>query len=145
MILRLFFTSLLILCSFNLFATELGQLTPQQLETLQQQQNPLVIDIRTQKEWAQTGIIPKSHPLQFFDEQGHFNEEQWLENLKKLQEKSDQPIVLVCNSGNRSSKVGELLTQKLGMKNIYHLSKGFRHWLKSSHPVVENCHLTKTC
>ncbi len=145
MILKLFFSSLLILCSFNLLATELGQLNPAQLENLQQQQNPLIIDVRTQKEWTQTGIIPNSHPLQFFDERGNFDKEKWLTELKKLQENSDQPVVLVCRSGNRSAKVGEFLTKKLGMKNIYHLSNGIQQWVKSNHKLVENCHPKTHC
>jgi len=145
MILKLFFSSFLILCSFNLLATELGQLNPEQLENLQQRQNPLIIDVRTSKEWTQTGIIPNSHPLQFFDERGNFDEKKWLADLKDLQENSDQTIVLVCRSGNRSRKVGELLTKKLGMKNIYHLSNGIQQWLKSSHKLVENCHPNKRC
>ncbi len=145
MILKLFFSSLLILCSFNLLATELGELTSEQLENLQQQQNPLIIDVRTPKEWTQTGIIPNSHPLQFFDERGNFDKEKWLTELKKLQENSDQPVVLVCRSGNRSAKVGEFLTKKLGMKNIYHLSNGLQQWKKSNHKLVESCYPKKHC
>ena len=29
-----------------------------------------VIDIRTKPEWDETGIVPGSHPLTFFDEKG---------------------------------------------------------------------------
>lgn len=145
MILKLFFSSILILCSFNLLATELGQLNPEQLENLQQKENPLIIDVRTVKEQAQTGIIPNSHPLQFFDTRGNFDAKKWLADLKNLQENSDQTIILVCQSGNRSGKVGELLTKKLEMKNIYHLSNGIQQWLKSSHKLVENCHPDKHC
>lgn len=145
MILKLFFTSLFTLYSFNLFASELGQLTPQQLESLQQQQTPLIIDIRTPKEWQQTGLIPNSLPLQFFDEQGQVDEKKWLSELKKRQQSSEQAIVLVCRSGNRSNLVGKMLTKKLAMKNIYHLSKGIQQWLKSNNPTVKYCHLDKVC
>ena len=145
MILKLFFIFLLTLCSFNLLATELGQLTPEQLMVMQQQKTPLVIDVRTIKEWQQTGVIANSHPLQSFDEKGHFDEDKWVEELKKLQENSDQPIVLVCRSGNRSGKIGKLLTEKLGMKNIYHLSNGIKQWIKSDHKTVENCSSNQAC
>ncbi len=145
MILKLFFTSLFILCSFNLSATELGQLTPQQLKKLQQQQVPLVIDIRTSEEWEETGVIPDSYPLQFFDKQGSFDEKKWLLELKKLHSNSNQPIVLVCRSGNRSGKVGKLLTEKLGMENIYHLSSGINQWLELNYQMTETCHPNKVC
>ncbi|NOQ35362.1 MAG: rhodanese-like domain-containing protein, partial [Methylococcaceae bacterium] len=130
---------------FNLWATELGQLTPVQLMTMQQQEKPLVIDVRTVKEWQQTGIIPNSYPLQSFDENGHFDEDKWIDELKKSQENSDQPIVLVCRSGNRSGKIGKLLTEKLGMENIYHLSNGIKQWMTSGHKTVENCSPNQTC
>jgi rhodanese-related sulfurtransferase len=145
MILKLFLTTLLSLCSFNSFATELSALTPDQLEKLQQQNNPLVIDIRTLTEWQQTGLIPNSHPLQFFDEHGRADQQKWLAELKKLQKNSDQAIVLVCRSGNRSTKVGKILTEVLGLKNIYHLSKGIQHWLALNHNLVAYCDADNAC
>lgn len=132
------------LLSFNIFSTELGQLSPQQLTQLHQQKKALILDIRTPEEWKATGIIPNSHPLQFFDKKGNNDPDKWLAEVKKLQADKDQPIVLVCRSGNRSSMVGKLLTQKLKMNNIHHLSNGMSHWLKSSQPV-EKCTATLSC
>lgn len=71
MIAKIFPFFLLALSSFHLLATELGQLTPEQLETMQTQQQALVVDIRTAKEWQASGLIPQSQPLEFFDEQGN--------------------------------------------------------------------------
>lgn len=144
MIIRLFFTTLLALYSFNIFAIELGQLTPQELETLREKK-PLIIDIRTAKEWKATGIIPNSQKLQSFDEQGNFNKDKWLAELKKLQKNDKQTIVLVCRSGHRSDLVGKMLTEKLGMKNIYHLSNGILEWVKSGHKTTETCQPNQTC
>jgi len=112
---------------------------------LQKQQHPLVVDIRTTKEWADTGMIADSQPLEFFNAAGQSNADKWLQQLKKLQKQPDQPIILVCRSGNRSAKVGELLTQKLGMKNIYHLSQGMNAWMKENKALQKPCQINVTC
>ena len=41
-----------------------------------------IIDIRRVDEWSQTGVIPGSHLLTFFDKQGNYNKEKWLSNLE---------------------------------------------------------------
>lgn len=143
--LKLFFICLFLLFGFNASAAELGQLTPEQLESLQQQQHPLIVDIRTAEEWVQTGIIPGSHKLQSFDEQGHFDKDKWLNELKKLQKDNSQPIVLVCRSGHRSGIIGKMLIEKLNMQNIYHLSDGILHWLKTGHEIADTCQSNQTC
>ncbi|MCK5728518.1 MAG: rhodanese-like domain-containing protein [Methylococcales bacterium] len=144
MIFRLFLSTLMTLLSLNIFANELGQLSPQQLQQFQQEKKALIVDIRTPEEWKATGIIPKSHPLQFFDKKGQSDPDKWLEAIKKLQIDKDQPIILVCRSGNRSGMVGNLLTKQLKMHNIHHLSNGMSHWLQSSQPV-EKCTAEQGC
>lgn len=135
MIAKLFSFFLLVLSSFHLFAAELEQLTPAQLETLQTQQQALVIDIRTAKEWQASGIIPHSQPLEFFDEQGRYDLDKWLAQVKQLQKTPEQPLILVCRSGNRSGKLGNMLTKQLDMKNVYHLSNGMSSWIKADKAI----------
>ncbi|WP_347988778.1 rhodanese-like domain-containing protein [Methylomonas sp. AM2-LC] len=125
---------LLAFFSSGLYAAELKEVSNKQLLTMQQSQNALVIDIRTEAEWQATGIIPKSEKLQAYDKQGNFDTTNWLTNLQKLKSSSDQPIILVCRSGHRSSKVGEFLT-KQGINNVYHLNNGIQSWIKSGFPV----------
>ncbi len=135
-------TPLLLLFSFFsslISAEELRNLLPEQLISLQKNNNALVIDIRTEREWAETGIIPASHKLQFFAADGTFNTDQWLLELNQLKSTEDQAIILVCRSGNRSGKLGNLLTKKLGIKNVYHLSSGLSHWIKQEHKVMKEC------
>lgn len=42
-----------------------------------------IIDIRTPAEWKNTGIIPKSNLLTFFDNSGNYNFDKWQKELKK--------------------------------------------------------------
>ncbi|MDT4290919.1 rhodanese-like domain-containing protein [Methylomonas sp. MO1] len=128
----------------QLYATELGKITAEQLLSMQQNQNALVVDVRTAPEWQATGVIAQSQKLESFDSNGHFDQEKWLANLEKLKSSPDQPVILVCRSGNRSGKIGQILTEQLGMKNVYHLSNGIQSWIKDGHPVKADC-LTTAC
>lgn len=120
-------------------ATELGQLDAEQLQTLQQQGQALIVDIRTEQEWQATGIIPGSKTLQSFTPDGRFDSEQWLANLQRLKSSPDQPVILVCRSGNRSSKVGQFLAQQPGMNKVYHLSNGIQSWQKAGKTLQTDC------
>lgn len=137
-ILNLIFAGLLS-CSLAPRAAELTGIGPEQLLEMQQNQNALVVDIRTEAEWQNSGVIADSRKLQSFDEQGRFDAEKWLADLEKMKSSPGQPVILVCRSGNRSGKVGTLLSRQLGMKNVYHLDNGLQAWLKSGHPVSPNC------
>lgn len=125
-------------------AAELGNLSPQQLQEMQSS-NPLIIDIRTAREWEDTGIIAGSHKLEFFNEDGKFDSEQWLAQLKQLQQSPDQPVVLVCRSGNRSAMVGNFLAQKQGMEKVFHLQNGIKSWIKSGKAIDKGCSTQVAC
>ncbi len=133
-----------ILYSSLALATELIGVNPDELVKMQNDK-ALIIDIRTAKEWKQTGIIPGSHKIEFFDERGRYDIEHWLKQLKSLQQSPDQAIVLVCRSGKRSKAVGDLLTQKLGMNNVYHLQNGIKSWLKEGKKIDKNCSNSIDC
>ncbi len=128
----------LALFSGLLSAAELVTISSEQLQTLQQQ-NALVVDIRTEQEWAESGTIPKSLKIQFFDNNGDFDSDLWLKQLNEHRQTSNQAVILVCRSGNRSAKVGNFLTQKLGMINIYHLENGMNAWSKEGRKIDKDC------
>ncbi len=117
-----------------LAAVGLGLLSPEQLQVMQQEQHALVVDVRTAPEWHNTGIIPDSVTLQSFNAEGKFDGPQWLSALQKLKARPDQPVILVCRSGNRSAKVGQFLLEQ-GVPNVYHLQNGIQGWIKSGHAV----------
>ncbi|GFO72640.1 hypothetical protein BJAS_P3042 [Bathymodiolus japonicus methanotrophic gill symbiont] len=130
--------------SHLLSAAELTNLTPDQLNS-DLTKDALVIDIRTPQEWQNTGIIPGSHPLSFFDQNGKYNTQQWLAEVQKLQTSPNQEIILVCHSGGRSGRVGKLLSEKLNMSNVSHLQNGISSWIKEQRPTEKVCTPTQTC
>ena len=68
--------------------------------SLMKQGVPLV-DIRTNSEWQNTGIIKNSKLLTFFDKDGKSDVKSWMNKLRKMVKK-DQPIIIICRSGRRS-------------------------------------------
>ncbi|MGR9072582.1 MAG: rhodanese-like domain-containing protein [Gammaproteobacteria bacterium] len=134
---------IVILSFFSLFAAfssaaELIDLSVDELTSMQES-NPIIVDIRTKQEWDRTGIIPSSLMLEFFSEDGKYDAEKWVAQLKQMTASSDRPVVLVCRSGNRSRMVGNFLTRKLGMENIYHLEKGIQSWIAAGNQPQKDC------
>jgi rhodanese-related sulfurtransferase len=119
----------------SLFA-DFIDLTPAQLQE-KIKSNTVVIDIRTPPEWVQTGVIPTSQKIMFFDERGGYNFEKWIGSFGKHVTSKDQEFVLVCRSGNRTGSVGKVLSQKLGYKKVYHLKHGIKSWIKENRKTVK--------
>lgn len=143
--LSLFSFLFFLLFSGLLWAADLNNLSVEEVEALQKQGDVLIIDVRTPEEWKQTGIIPGSVPLQFFDKDGNALTQTWLTQFDQLRKSPDQPVILVCRSGHRSGLVGNFLTKKLGLEHINHLSTGLKSWLKAGKPVKPACQANTPC
>ena len=94
-----------------------------------------LVDIRTEGEWKGTGVIAGSKMLTFFDEQGQANQPVWLEKLKGIA-KSDQPVILICRSGNRTKAATQFLSGQAGYKTVYNVTQGVGGWVKEGRPLV---------
>jgi rhodanese-related sulfurtransferase len=127
-----------ILFSFSALsvAEQLGLVSAEELQNMQQHEHALVVDIRTPEEWK-TGVIPESKKLESFHADGHFDSAKWLDDLQKLKSQPDQPVILVCRSGNRSNKVGQFLVEQ-GMPKVYHLKQGIQSWVQSGYPLSKD-------
>lgn len=75
-----------------------------------------IIDIRTEPEWQETGIVKGSIPITFFDQLGRYDVEDFLKQLDK-NVKKDETFAIICRTGNRTTSVGEFLA-KQGYKVI---------------------------
>lgn len=109
-----------------------------------------VIDIRTRPEWEQTGIVPGSHPLTFFDERGQADPAAWLEKAKAIA-KPGEPLIVICRSGNRTKAVSQFLSQRVGYAKVYNVRNGIVAWAKEGRPMVSAaptlaaCRAARTC
>jgi rhodanese-related sulfurtransferase len=97
--------------------------------------NTPIIDIRTSPEWDQTGVVPNSLLLTFFDKNGKYNFESWYNKLIKITEK-DQPIILICRSGRRTKIVAEMMNRKFNYL-VYNAEYGIQSWIKSNLKTVK--------
>jgi rhodanese-related sulfurtransferase len=96
--------------------------------------NTPIIDIRTSPEWNQTGVVPNSLLLTFFDKNGKYNFENWYNKLIKIT-KEDQPVILICRSGRRTKIVAEMMNRKFNFI-VYNAKYGIKSWIKSNLKTV---------
>ncbi len=116
-------------------AGNLVGLSPDELQTMQEN-GALVVDVRTPQEWRNTGFIPGSKGLTYFDSNGGYDKDTWLKQLRAWLKSPQQPVILVCRSGNRSAMVGRMLVDEAGFAKAYHLEKGIRAWSSESRPLA---------
>lgn len=120
-----------------------------QFEKLSQSGVP-VVDIRLQSEWEETGIVSGSKLLTFFDEKGRADAPAWLEKVKPFA-KPNEPIIVICRSGNRTKAVSQFLSQQAGYTTVYNVKSGIKGWIGAGGPVVPatqtiaSCKAAKTC
>ncbi|WP_265942693.1 rhodanese-like domain-containing protein [Dechloromonas sp. A34] len=109
-----------------------------------------VVDIRLQSEWEETGIVGGSKLLTFFDERGKAEPAAWLEKVKPIA-KPNEPLVVICRSGNRTKAVSQFLSQQAGYAKVYNVKQGIKGWIANGGPVVPAtqsiaaCRTAKTC
>jgi rhodanese-related sulfurtransferase len=104
----------------------------QGLAQLMEQSVP-VIDIRRPEEWRETGVVAGSLGLTFVDEAGRVKPN-FLEDFAAAVSR-DQPVVLICRTGNRTDVLGRYLVEQLGYTRVYNVRDGIMGWLREGRPV----------
>ncbi|MDB2331932.1 FKBP-type peptidyl-prolyl cis-trans isomerase [Amylibacter sp.] len=107
----------------------LGQSTPTEFIELQKD-GYVVIDIRREEEWIETGIIEGAETITAFTESGQLHKD-FQEKFFSLAKGPETPILLYCRTGNRTEMLGNALIDQVGLKNVYHLTDGIVEWKKS--------------
>ncbi len=109
-----------------------------------------VVDIRTQPEWEETGIVAGSKLLTFFDERGKADPAAWLNKVSPIAQ-PNQPVILICRSGNRTKAASQFLSAQSGYAKVYNVRTGIKGWVKDGGAVVPAtqsiaaCRTAKTC
>jgi len=70
-----------------------------------------IIDIRTEAEWKQMGIINGAYLITFFDEKYDYNVHVFLNKLNEVIDK-DEKFAIICNTGSRTKLVSNFLGNK---------------------------------
>lgn len=78
----------------------------------------VIVDIRTEPEWKQTGIVKGCHCVTFFGLDGSYDPEAFLAKMDELGGK-DKEIGLICRTGSRTSQVANFMAQQgYNVKNL---------------------------
>ena len=94
-----------------------------------------IVDVRSSSEWDQTGVIPTSILLTFFDKEGNYDLDEWYEKLR-LEIDEDVPIILICRSGNRSRIIAEMMDKEFD-NVIYNAKRGITSWIDEKLIIVK--------
>ena len=87
-----------------------------------------IVDVRRSSEWVQTGIVPKSILLTFFDKEGNYNYDEWYEKLR-LEIDEVKPIILICRTGRRTKIIAKMMEIKKFDNVIYNAKNGITSWI----------------
>lgn len=88
-------------------------------------EDAFVLDVRTQEEYKQGHITSSTNiPLGLVDTR-----------ISDIQNKKSSPVILVCQSGNRSMQAARAL-KKHGFEKIFNLTGGMLSWKQANLPVL---------
>ncbi len=94
-----------------------------------------VVDIRVAREWRETGVVPGSRKLTFFDDRGGYDAGAWLASLDRVADRNN-PVILICQIGTRSRVIANWLSEGMGYKKVYNVTRGIDDWIRRGHPTA---------
>lgn len=101
-----------------------GELTPQEVfDFLQQDQNAVLIDVRSQAELDLVGRVPNASHIEWAFYPGMVANTDFAAQLQK-QVSQDKTIIFMCRTGGRSHNAA-LVAQQLGYSQAYNMAEGF--------------------
>ena len=86
-----------------------------------------IIDVRRSSEWEQTGVIPNSILLTFFDDEGNYNYNEWFKKLRS-EIGHNESVILICRSGKRSKIIANMMENNFD-NTIYNAKNGIMSWI----------------
>ena len=101
-----------------------------------------VIDIRRPEEWRQTGVVEGSYLLTAFDGRGDLVQG-FPAALDQLVDK-DEPVVLICRTGNRTGHLARAMVEQAGYQAVYNVTDGITRWIAEGGVVKKDCPATGT-
>ena len=135
MLLRFLATLLLSLTLTGCSQAGVTQIGNEELKTLAASGVP-VYDVRRAEEWQQTGVIQGSRKLTFVDQSGALMPDFVSKFTGAV--RRDQPVILICRTGNRTGVLSRVLVEKLGYTRVYNVREGIAGWISEGRPVVSN-------
>ena len=101
-----------------------------------------IIDIRTENEWEEMGVISGAYLITFFTKNNDFHSESFLKELDSVVEK-DERFAIISNTSSRSKLVSNFLGHKHNYK-VINLMGGMTKLLKEGYEVKLYSHDKKS-
>ena len=127
MLIRFCIKFIVCLLTIKFAFAEIVDVNNEQIKELSKNNIPIV-DIRRSSEWEQTGVVPQSILLTFFDKEGNYNYDEWYEKLL-LEIDEGKPIILICRTGRRTAIISKMMEIKEYDNVIYNAKSGITSWI----------------
>ena len=134
MLVRICLGCICFLLTINTTFAEIVNVNNEQIKELSKNNIPIV-DIRRSSEWDQTGVVPNSILLTFFDKKGNYNLDEWYNQLR-LKINEGEPIILICRTGRRTKIIAEMMDKKFN-NVIYNAKDGITSWIDEKLKTVK--------
>ena len=134
MLFRICLSCICFLLTVKTTFAEIVNVNNQQIKELFKINIPIV-DVRRSSEWDQTGIVPNSILLTFFDKKGNYNLDEWYKQLS-LKINEGEPIILICRTGRRTKIIAEMMDKKFD-NVIYNAKGGITSWIDEKLKTVK--------
>ena len=135
MLVRICLSCICFLLTVKTTFAEIVNVNNQQIKELSKINIPIV-DVRRSSEWDQTGVVPKSILLTFFDKEGNYNYDEWYEKLR-LEIDEGKPIILICRTGRRTAIIAKMMEIKKFDNVIYNAKSGITSWIDQKLKTVK--------
>ena len=100
-------------------------------------EDAIIIDVRREDEWIETGVIKNSKLITYFDNYNRPMLKPFLDGAKRATNGDKlKPIVVLCRSGSRSIIASEAL-DKAGYRQVYNLKYGILGWISDRKYIVK--------
>ena len=134
MLVRVCLSCICFLLTIKTVFAEIIDVNNEQIKELSKLNIPIV-DIRRSSEWHQTGIVPNSILLTFFDKKGNYNLDEWYKQLR-LKINEGEPIILICRTGRRTKIIAEMMDKKFD-NVVYNAKDGITSWIDEKLKTVK--------
>ena len=135
MLIRSSIVFILFLLTIKFASADIVDVNNEQIKELSKNNIPIV-DIRRSSEWDQTGVVPQSILLTFFDKEGNYNYDEWYEKLR-LEIDEGKPIILICRTGRRTTIIAKMMEIKNFDNVIYNAKNGITLWIDQKLKTVK--------
>ena len=109
-----------------------NNLDNKQLKTMLENNVP-IFDVRRPDEWRQTGVVEGSQLLTFVDGSGKIKPD-FMARFTATVGKDD-PVILICRTGNRTSTLARHLVENMGFTQVYNVRNGITQWIRDGQPT----------